>query len=57
MDMKSVFRQDGADPAGAADFGYVLGEYLLMDMRLQLGWRGSPGWWGVIASAVQQAQR
>ena len=57
MDVKSAFRQVGVDPAGAANFGYVLGGYLFIDLRLQFGWRGSPGWWGVIASAIQQAQR
>ena len=56
MDVKSVFRQVGVDPAGAANFGYVLGGYLFIDLRLQFGWRGSPGWWGVIASVIQQAQ-
>ena len=30
---------------------------MFIDSRLQFGWRGSPGSWGVIASAIQQAQR
>ena len=47
MDAKSVFRQVEVDPAGPVNFGYVLGEYLLVDLRLQFGWGGSPGWWGV----------
>ena len=57
MDVKSAFGQVGVDPAGAVAFGYVLGDHLFIDLRLQFGCRGSPGWWGVIASAVQQAQR
>ena len=56
-DVKSPFRHVGVDPAGAANFGYVLGWYLFTDLRLQFGWRGSPGWWSVIASAIQQPQR
>ena len=57
MDLKNGFRQVRVDPAGAAAFGYVLGDHLFVDLRLQFGWRGSPGWWWVIASAIQQAQR
>ena len=57
MDVNSDFRQVGVDPAGAANFGYVLKGYLFIDLRLQFGWRGGAGWWGVIASAIQQAQR
>ena len=51
MDVKSVFRQVGVDPAGAVNSGCILGDYLLLDLRLKVGWRGSPRWWGV------QAQR
>ena len=57
MDVKSALRQVGVDPAGVVNFGYVLGNYLFIDLRLQFGWRGGPGWWGVVASAIQQAQR
>ena len=57
VDAKRVFRQVGVDLAGAANVGYVLGGYLFIDLRLQFGWRGSPGWWGVTASVIQQAQR
>ena len=57
MDVKNAFRQIPVDPDGARVFGYVLGEFLLVDWRLQFGWRGSPGWWGVISAAMQHAQR
>ena len=57
MDVKSAFRQVGGDPAGAMNFVYVLGDNLFVDLRMQFGWRESPGWRGVIASAIQQAQR
>ena len=48
MDVESEFRQAGVDPAGAVNFGYFLGGYLFVDHRMQFGWRGSPGRWGVI---------
>ena len=57
MDLKSDFRQVRVNSAGAANFGYVLRGYLFIDLRLQFGCSGSPGWWRVITSAIQQAQR
>ena len=57
MDVNIAFRKVGVDPVRAANVGYVLGRYLLIYVWLQFGWRGSPGWWGVIFSAIQQAQR
>ena len=57
MDVNSAFRQIGVDPAGAAAFGYVVADYIAVDMRLQFGWRRSPRWWWVVASAMQDAQR
>ena len=56
MDVKNAFRQIPVDPDGARVFGYVLGEFLFIDLRLQFGWRGSPGWWWVISAAMQHAQ-
>ena len=43
MDVKSAFRQVRVDPTGAVNFGHVLGDYLFIDLRLQFGWRASPG--------------
>ena len=34
MDVKSAFRKIGVDPVGAASFGYVVQDYLVVDMRL-----------------------
>lgn len=42
--VKSALRPIGVDPEGASKFEYVLGEYVVVDLRLQLGSRGSPGW-------------
>ena len=47
----------GSGSSRAANFGYVLGGYLFIDSRLQFGCKGSLGWWGVIANAIQQARR
>ena len=56
MDVKIAFRQIPVDLDGAGVFGYVLGEFLFIDLCWQFGWRGSPGWWGVISAAMQHAQ-
>lgn len=42
MAAKSVLRQEDLD---------------FVDPRLQFGWHGSPGWWGVIAGTVHAAHR
>ena len=57
MDVKSAFRQVGIAPGGAAAFAYRLDKLIFVDLRLQFGWRGSPGWWGVVAGAIQAAHR
>lgn len=57
MDLKGAFRQILTDPAGAAAFAYVVGEFVVVDLRLQFGWRGSPGWFGLAAGAIEHAQR
>ena len=57
MDVKNAFRQIAVGPDEAGVFGYVLGEFLFVDLRLQFGWRGSPGCWWVISAAMQHAQR
>ena len=57
MDVKSAFRQVTVDPDGASCFAYRLGKFVFVDFRLQFGWRGSPGWWGLVAGAIQEAQR
>lgn len=59
MDAKNAFRKilvypDGA-AAFAAAFGYVLTRYLVVDVRMQFGWQGSPRWRGVISAAMEHA--
>ena len=58
IDVRSTFRHVGVDSAGAAVFAYyVVASYIVVDMRLQFRRRGSPGWWGIVASAMQDVQR
>jgi len=57
MDVNSVFKQVGVDPDGASRFAYRLGQFLSVDFRLQFGWRGSTGSWGLITRAIWEAQR
>ena len=57
MDTKSAFREVGVAPDRAAAFDYRLEDLIFIDLRLQLGWNESPGWWVVVASAIQEAKR
>ena len=43
------------EPAGAPVFGYVAGGHVVVDLRLQFGWRNSPGFWGLVASALEHS--
>ena len=43
MEVKSAFRQVRVDPAGAVNFGYVLGDYPFIDMPMQFGEPGVVG--------------
>ena len=55
MDVEDVFRQVSVDPAGAPNFGYVFGDHVVVDLRLRFGWRINPGFWGLMASALEHA--
>ena len=37
-------------------FAYVWGDLLVVDLRLQFGWCGSPGWFGLVAGGIEHAQ-
>ena len=47
----------GFAPDRAAAFAYRLEDLVFVDLRLQFGWRGCPGWWGVVASAIQEVHQ
>ena len=55
VDVKDAYRQVLVDPVGAPVFGYAMGEYVVVDLRLQFGWRNSPGFWGLMASALEHS--
>ena len=56
LDVRSAVRQVGIAPGGAAAFAYRPGKKKCL--RLQFGWRGSPGCVrGVVAGAIQAAHR
>ena len=56
VDVKDVFRRVLADPAGAPAFGYVFVDRVVVDLRLKFGWCNSPGFWGLMASALEHAR-
>ena len=53
--VKDAFRQVPVDPAGAPVFGYVVNDLVVVDFRLQFGWRSSPGLGGLMASALEDS--
>ena len=55
-DVKDALRQVPADPAGAPTFWYVVGGHVVVDLRLQSGWRNSPGFWGLVSAALEHSQ-
>ena len=55
VDVKDAYRQVLVDPVGAPGFGYAVGEYVVLNLRLQFGWRNSPGFWGLMASALEHS--
>ena len=55
VDVKDAFRQVLVDPSGAPVFGYAVGGLVVVYLRLQFGWRNSPGFWGLVASALEHS--
>ena len=55
VDVKYVFRRVLVYPAGAPAFGYVFENGVVVDLRLQFWWRNSPGFWGLMACALEHA--
>ena len=55
IDVKEAFRQVPVDPEGAPVFGYKFGNHVVVDLRLQFGWRSSPGFWGLFSAALEHA--
>ena len=55
LDVKEAFRQVLVDPSRAAYFGYTFGDIAVVDLCLEFGWRSSPGFWGLLASALEHS--
>ena len=54
-DEKDAYRQVLVDPVGAPVFGYAMGEYVVAKLPLQFEWRNSPGFWVLMASALDHS--
>lgn len=52
MDVKSAFRQIPLDLTGPL-LGYRYKDLVVVDLRLQFGWRSSPGWWSLAGGAIE----
>ena len=55
VDVKDAYRQVLVDPVGAPVFGDAVGEYVVVDLRLQFGWRSSLGFWSLIGFALEHS--
>ena len=53
VDVKDAYLQVLVDPVGAPVIGYAVGDHVVMDLHLQSGWRNSPGFWELMASALE----
>lgn len=54
IDVKSAFRYISVDPAGVPAFAFIVKGFLAANLRLQCGWRGSPGLFGLFALAIEK---
>ena len=50
-----AFRNVRVDPDQAQTFCYTVGELVVIGFRLTFGWSGSPGFWGVMFAAANDA--
>lgn len=57
MDVSSACRHIPVEWSKAPTFSFTYGDNVMVDFRLPFGWRSSPGWWNLAASAVQFAHR
>jgi hypothetical protein len=51
IDVKSAFRQAPSNLEGVL-LGYMYKGMVVIDLRLQFGWRNAPGWWGLLGDAL-----
>ena len=55
MDVKDAFRQVAVEWDGCTKFGYVLGDFVVVDRRLVFGWRNSPGFYCLLVGPIEHA--
>ena len=53
--MKDAFRQICVEWSHCPEFGYAFRDLVLVDRRLQLGWRNNPGFWCLFSAALQHS--
>ena len=53
--VKYACRHLPVDPEGSPAFGYRVGNYAIVHLRLRFGWRSSPGFWGLFSAALEHA--
>ena len=54
-DVNDAYRHVRTDPNQAHNFCYTVGDLVVIDFRLPFGWTGSPGNFGVMASAAEHS--
>ena len=54
-DVNDTYRNVRVDPDQAHNFCYVVDDLIVIDFRLTFGWTGSPGNFGIMASAAEHA--
>ena len=52
VDVESAFRHVPVGLAVALAFGFVVGDHVVIALRLQFGWRKRSGFWGTVASVI-----
>ena len=55
MDVRDAFRQVVVEWDGCTKFGYAFGDFVVVDRRLVFGWRNSPGFYCLLAGAIEHA--
>ena len=54
-DVNDAYRNVRVEPEQAHNFSYVVDDLVVIDFRLTFGWTGSPGHFGVMASAAEHS--
>ena len=55
MDVKDAFRQICVEWSHCPVFGYAFRDLVIVDRRLQFGWRNSPGFWCLFSAALKHS--